>query len=113
MNPGKYRHRIVIEEEDFDENPDSGETESAWKFFADMPAAVKPLRGREYFQAKETHFEQVTMIEIRYYPGITAEMRVLHEGNVFYITDIIDPEERHREMYLMCTKNKPKGPGEQ
>lgn len=112
INAGDLRHRIKIQQEVFADDPDTKETISSWQDSCIVYAAVEPLRGREFFQALETHSELTTKIRIRYRPGITSEMRVIYGDRILYIQAVIDPEERHQEMQLMCIERNPSGPGE-
>lgn len=96
-----FRHRVTIQELR-DGQDESGQPFHEWQDVATVWAAVEPLRGREYFEAHQVQAEVTTRIRIRYRPGIRPDMRVLYGGRVFNITAIIDPEERHRELQLMC-----------
>lgn len=81
----------------------SGASAATWSDLATVWMSIEPLRGRELFAAQE-HFAEVTArIRIRYRDDVTAEMRVSHEGVIYAIGAVIDPELRHRELELMCT----------
>jgi SPP1 family predicted phage head-tail adaptor len=108
------KQRIAIQHQVSAKDPTTKETKLTWvDFVANLPAAIAPLKGREYFQAKETHAENTIKIRIRYRAGITSDMRVLYGTRILYIQgDPIDPDEQHWELQLMCAENKPAGPGE-
>lgn len=101
MNPGILRHRITIQElrEGQDE---AGQPVQEWQDVATVWGAVEPLRGREYFAAAQVQAEVTTRIRIRYSKGIKPDMRVLYDGRLYNINAVIDPEERHMELQLMC-----------
>lgn len=103
MNPGELRHRITIQQpteiKDQYKRPVTG-----WADFAMVWAAVEPLRGREYLLAQNTNTELTVRVRIRYLKGVTPGMRVLYGGRVFDIQSVIDVDERHREMHLMCAE---------
>lgn len=69
-----------------------------------MWAAVEPFKGEEYIQLQNTQAELTAKVTIRYLPGIKPAMRVLYGDRVFDIKSVIDPEERHRELQLMCVE---------
>ncbi len=112
MNPGKLRYKVTIQQEIFADDPTTKETTSTWQNVCTIWAAVEPLKGREFFQAMETQSELTTKVRIRYRTGITSDMRVLYGVRILYIQAVIDPEERHEELQLMCIERKPAGPGE-
>lgn len=112
MRTGELRHRIIIQEESFLKTPGTGEKISSWTDVCTVWAAVEPVSGREYFLSLETHSEQVVRVRIRYRAGITSDMRVIFDENAMYVQSVINPENRNRELELMCIKNLPVGPGE-
>lgn len=113
MRAGDLRHRVTIQQQvGKGKDPVTKETRETWQDVATVWAAVEPLRGREYFQAMETESEAVTRVRIRYRPGVTNEMRVQYGDRILYIQGVIDVDERHRELQLMCVENDPAGPGE-
>ena len=95
------RHRIEIQQRivNLDEHGIASET---WVLFLSVWASIEPLRGREYFQSKTENAEITAKIKMRYTPGITPAMRAVYKGRVFSITSVIDINERHREIHLMC-----------
>lgn len=102
MNPGKLRHRVTLQE--FVEQVDEYGTPigSGWQDVCTVWAAVEPIQGREYILLQNTQSELTTRVRIRYRPGIKPSMRVLYGGRVFDIQSVIDLEERHIELQLMC-----------
>lgn len=103
MNPGELRHRVTIQQPAENESS-MGTVVEGWQPYATVWAAVEPLRGREYLQTLETHSELTARIRIRYLAGITPNMRVLYNNRIFNIVAVIDVDERHRELQLMCSE---------
>ena len=101
MNIGDLRHRITLQECVSGQN-EAGQPIQEWHDVATVWAAIEPLRGREYWAAAQVQSEVTTRIRIRYRSGIRPDMRVLYGGRVFNVTAVIDPEERHHELQLMC-----------
>lgn len=103
MNPGQLRHRITIQQptETVDQykRPTTG-----WADYATVWAAVEPLRGREFLLAQNINTELTIRVRIRYLRGVTPGMRVKYGDRIFDIQSVIDLEERHREMHLMCVE---------
>jgi SPP1 family predicted phage head-tail adaptor len=101
MRAGKLKHPIIIQEVT-ETQSETGAPAETWSTFAEVWAAIEPLRGREFFASKQIQAEVTTRIRIRYLEGITPKMRVLWGERIYLIDAIIDLEERHREMQLMC-----------
>ncbi len=99
---GKYRHPITIEQPSSTKN-EYGEEEDTWQIVARVPAKISPLSGRELWNAQQVQPDITHEICIRYYPAITAKMRVKFGTRVFNIlTPPLNLEERNRELRMMC-----------
>lgn len=107
MQAGKLRHKVTIQRQ-VAASPNqhsTGEPDEPWTaYLSDIWGAVEPLNGRELFAAQEFHSEVSVRIRIRYREGITAAMRVLFDSRYYQILYVLDPEERHRELQLLCTQ---------
>jgi len=105
MNPGKLNRRITIQQ--LPDNVDqfnTPEPDTVWRDVARVWAAVEPLSGREYIILQNVSAEVTTRIKMRYRPGIKPDMRVLYAGRVYDIHAVLDIEEAHKEMHLMCVE---------
>lgn len=101
MRAGRLRHEITIQEPTATQNA-VGEETLSWSDYATVRASVEPMSGREYWNSKQVQSEITHEIRIRYYPGVTSEMRVSWGNRVFEIESVINVNERNREMILMC-----------
>lgn len=101
MNPGKLNKRITLQCPK-SVRDDEGIVTEEWTDVATVWAAVEPLRGREYFAAAAVNQENTVRFRMRYRPGVTARMRLLYDRRVFDIKSVIDVNERHQEILLMC-----------
>ena len=104
MKAGSLRHRIVIEEVTITQDSYGGMTE-AWSTVSgcsSVPAAVEPLRGKEFFDSRQTVADVDIRVRIRYRSGIVPKMRVKFGSRYFDIKAVIHPEERKRTLELMC-----------
>lgn len=68
-------------------------------------AEIDPLQGREIERAHEVAPTATHKITMRYAAGITNEMRVYCDGEVFEINAILDPKKRHISLLLYVTEN--------
>jgi len=97
---GEMRQRIALQVRTVTRV--EGIPEENWATVATVWAAVADLSGKEYFQAASMQSEVTTRIKIRYRKEITPSMRVLYGDRVFNILSVIDKDERHRVIELLC-----------
>ena len=101
MRSGRLRHRVTIQQPVVAVNG-YGERITTWSTVATVWGAVEPLRGREFFDAEQVQAEVSHRVVLRYRSGLATTMRLLHLTRVLHIQAIIDVDERHRELQLMC-----------
>lgn len=101
MRAGQLRHRVTIQQFTQTQN-EYGEIVEGWTTFATVWAAVEPLRGREFWDAQQLNAEVTARIRLRYLSGVGPTMRVVYDGRTFEVDSVIDVDERHRELQLMC-----------
>jgi SPP1 family predicted phage head-tail adaptor len=99
----RLRESVTIQERTETQNP-SGEVTWTWADYKTVRAAVEPLRGQEYFAARQLQSSTNIRVRIRYLSGVTPKMRVKHGTRFYEIEGVIDPESRHRELQLMCVE---------
>ena len=107
MFAGRLRHKVDIEQlvAGSPNQTAEGAPDESWAVYLnDIWASVEPLSGRELFSAQEHHSEVTVRVRVRYRTGITAKMRVVFESKNYNILYVLDPEERHRELQLLCTE---------
>ncbi|HFR4183360.1 TPA: phage head closure protein [Bacillus cereus] len=103
MSALKKNKRIILQKKSTDyETDEEGNPLEPWQDIVKVWAAVNPLRGREFWQAASVNAENTIRVEIRYRKGITNNMRILYGERILEITNVIDVEEKHKEMHLMC-----------
>jgi len=103
MRAGKIRRRLIIQRA-IETQGATGEMSVAWVTFATVWGSVEPLRGREFWAAKEMQAEVSTRIRIRYLAGVTPKMQIVDGAKLYWIEAVIDPEMRHIQMDLMCVE---------
>jgi len=100
---GKLRHRITLQEIIKTDDGYGGIVET-WKDIATVWAAIEPLKGTERYQAQQVQSELTHKVTIRYRAGIKPQMRILYGNRVFDIEAVIDVDERHRWLELLCSE---------
>lgn len=76
---GRLRHRVTIQDPSEAQDSSTGAVEFVgWiDTFADVPAEVDFLSGREYLAAAQIQSEDVAEITIRWRPGLHAKQRIV------------------------------------
>ena len=100
MRSGKLNRRVTIQRLEVTKDEYNADIES-WVDAATVWAHIEPLRGREYWQAKQVVAEVTGRITIRYLTGIDEKMRVTYGDRVYNILAVINPEERNRVLQLL------------
>ena len=101
---GRLRHRITIQQNTPTRDAHGGEVDS-WGAVTTVWAEISPLNGKEYFTAKQETAEITHKVRLRYnnaLSGITPKMRVLFGSRTLDIESAINPQERNKEIILMC-----------
>ena len=105
MQAGLLRDRVTIQIRSSVDDA-AGEPTLSWSDFAvGIHANVSDMTGKEFFAAQEITNAVNTTIVIRYREGITAAMRAVSRGVIYNIQAVIEPENKRREMHLMCVRN--------
>lgn len=105
IDPGKMRHRITFQT--FDGTSDGygdplDADDAHWPDVVTTWAAIDPISGREFYAAEQSQSEVTHKVRLRYRPGITTAMRISWQGRKLKILSVIDWEERHESLLLMC-----------
>ncbi len=84
------------------------EGETDWKTIATVWAGIKPLAGRELWNAQQVQADITTEVEVRYFPDLTDKMRFRHSATckcglgqkVFNILGVANIDQRNRRMIV-------------
>lgn len=105
MQAGRLRHLITLQRKQQTQNPNTGAMITTWVPVASVWAAVEPLSAREFVAAQAVQSNVSVRITVRYRPGITAAMRILHDGKVYGITGVLADKDSGREyLTLPCAE---------
>lgn len=95
------RHRITIQEQKTIRD-EFGQPTQGWFDVMTVWASVEAVSGREYWAAQQVVDQSDHRVTIRYRPGITPTMRVLHDGRQLDIQAVLDRTGEKRWLELMC-----------
>ena len=101
FNPGELRQRITFQTTVPGTN-EAGETIQVPKDYKTVWAAVQPLNGREYEEAKKLRTQLTYKITIRYATDITNDMSIKFKKSTFNIVDIINLDEKNQFLQIMA-----------
>jgi len=102
MKAGQLDQRVTVER--FTSTQDElGQPIESWAPLFTCWAAVEPLTGREYLAAAAMVSAIEARIRLRYRPGITSAMRVIHGQDVYSIQSVIQIKSGKLELHLMVT----------
>ena len=103
VRAGVLRHRVTIQTPATDQDTWGQPIEGWSDVVTNLPAEVRDIRGREFWQQQQAPGGDVnTRVRIRYRTDLERQMRVLHLGRALEIEAIIDPDGRMTELHLMC-----------
>lgn len=101
VRAGRMRQKVIIQELTDAKGAQGGRSET-WATFQNVWAAIKPLRGREYFAADQAQSRVSHEIRTRWISGVTPKMRVTYDSRTFRIQSAINEDERDQVLLLMC-----------
>ncbi|MCZ0754313.1 phage head closure protein [Anoxybacillus sp. J5B_2022] len=97
----QFKHRITIQQRAEEQN-ENGFSSEEWQDRHHLWAAIKTLRGREYYEAATTQNENTVRFVVRYTAGITPDMRIQYKGRTFEILSVINDDERNVTMTIVA-----------
>lgn len=105
LKAGNLRHSVTLQRKQQTQNPQTGALLTAWVTEAIVWAAVEPLSAREFIAAQAVQSDVSVRITMRYRPGITSAMRLLHDGKTYNITGVLADKGSGREyITLPCAE---------
>ena len=104
INAGELNHRIDIQS--VTDTPDEqGANVQTWATVKTRWAKVEPLSGRELYNAQQVKSDVTHKICIRYYEGLTANMRFKWGDRIFNISSLINPDSQRVEHECLCRED--------
>lgn len=101
---GKLRHRITIQEPK-ETRATNGDVLIKWSDVAEVWASVEPLSVREFIAGQSMKSQVTARIVIRYRPGLTHNMRILHRGKIYNPEGwLADPESGLEFLTAPCSE---------
>jgi len=83
---------------------DLGAPNTSWEEIYTVWAAIEPLSGREFWAQQQVQSSLSVRIRIRYRNDILPGMKAEYNSKTYVIQNVIDKEEKHQELQLMCSE---------
>jgi SPP1 family predicted phage head-tail adaptor len=104
IEPGEFNRPLNLERRTLTVDA-NGENVETWSVITRLWANVRPLSGREFFEAAQLKSDITHRVRIRYYGNITTKDRLDLDGRKMNIAAPIIREGEGREaMTLMCVE---------
>jgi SPP1 family predicted phage head-tail adaptor len=107
LNAGKLDQFVTIETDTGSNVDATGQHVEVWIDY--LPngvwAEIKPLTGRELWNALQVQPDVTHQVTIRYREGITSKMRIKHGSRYLNILSAIDVEEKRTSLQIMCKES--------
>lgn len=109
INPGEFRHRIIIQKRNFNETTCNGFEDVSWNDFKIVKAKIKNINGKEYFQAQQAQSKASKKVTIRYIKdldssidiNISLNYRVKYNDQTYNILYSVNIEEQNKYLELL------------
>lgn len=117
MRAGRLRHRVLLQRR-VESQGATGEVTWSWADVAEVWGEVRPVTVRDRVLAgNQLAPEVTTVIRIRRRPGVHAKLRALYVAepgspglvHTYDVIDVINYNERDRELQLSCRRSDSEG----
>jgi SPP1 family predicted phage head-tail adaptor len=106
MRSGEMRSLVTFQTLARTEDEGGGHSESRVAQFAAW-ANIDPLSGSEALSGMQLTAKVTHRITIHFQVGVSAAMRLVHEGRIFEIRSVMNPGERNQYLVLMAEEVSP------
>lgn len=108
IESGKFNRRIKFQRRATAKDT-YGQQAQTWTDAFNSWASIEPLSGRELQAAQAIHAETSHRLEIRYRPGVTADLRAVYQGRIFSVLAVFDEAMAHQKLIVMCSEGAIRG----
>ena len=108
MQAARLRHRVSLESQSTSKDT-FGQPLQSWATVLTCWAAVEPLSGRELLAARQMASEVTHRVIVRYQAALAAPRtvmtyRVNFGERYFDIREVLNTDERDREVHMLCVE---------
>lgn len=102
MKIGDLNKRISFEAQSKSSDGMGGQTVAWVSVASSIPAAIWPVSANETIKSMQVVMTISHRIRIRYRSVMKPDWRISYAGRYFDIVSIVDPQEEHRWLDIMC-----------
>lgn len=109
MRAGRLKQRVTFRRRETVPLNQYGQQSGEYLTLAEVRASVEPLMGREFFAALQVQSDLSVRIRCRYQNSLSdlnPKDQAVYCDRIFDIRSVIDVDERHIELEIMCTEHK-------
>lgn len=99
MRAGELRHRLAFQSKTRSKGTRGGPAET-WATDSTVWGSIVPLKGTELTNAQMRNSEITHKVKIRYLSTVNAKGRVLFGARIFQLYEVLNIDERNREMQI-------------
>ena len=101
---GTLRNRIRIETPTNSRSSDYGDIVQTWSLLGngEVWASIRPISGRERWEANAVNPDVTHRIMIRYHPTVSPKDRIIFGTRTFYIQSALNLDERSEMIELLA-----------
>ncbi|AKX43987.1 hypothetical protein AKN87_01830 [Thiopseudomonas alkaliphila] len=89
MRAGRLKHRVMIQKQVRQQDPETGAMNLSWKNWKSLWASIEHLSVKDSFAAQAAGAETVARVVIRAGPKIEPGGRIIHGDHVFSVIGAI------------------------
>lgn len=106
LQAGKLRHRIQILQPSSTQDTAGGFTLGNSTVLRTVWGTIESMSGQEKFLARQFESNVTHSVYIRYDKNflVTSEMQIGYDTRTFQIEAILNPDERHKILQLLCVE---------
>lgn len=94
-NYGKYDKLLVVEKPDYTEDDNGQLSVESWSVFGSVWGCSILVTQNELIESIQVTAMQQRNFESRYLYGVTPSMRIVCDGEYFYIIDVFEKVRKH------------------
>ncbi len=105
VNIGSYRNRIIFKKRNNEANGMGGFIVT-WSEVCTIWGSFIQINAKESFYYKQIYPTAEFKIQCRYRPDLNSNMRIFYNNKYYDITGVIDKDNLHKELTILCEELK-------
>ena len=107
MNPGLLRHRVQLQAATEARTSTKVNPQKTWATYATVYAAIDPMNGREFWNARQVDADVTGKVTIRFRTDVQAKHRIVYGTRTLYLASPPMDMDGRRRYLQMVVKETP------